>query len=156
VEDNEDDVLIMQRAFRKAEVPNPLQVVGDGEQAMFYLKGEAPYTDRQRFPLPLVILLDLNMPRKNGFEFLQWLRQEPGLKQLTVHILTASNRREDVERAFACGTNSYVVKPSRVEALVEMVKSWHSFSRCQAFPMSGSASSTLVGAASPLASAVGR
>jgi CheY-like chemotaxis protein len=134
VEDNEDDVLIMQSAFRKAGVPNPLKFVGDGEQAIAYLKGEGAYIDRQQYPLPVVILLDLNMPRKNGFEVLQWLRQQPSLRRITVNILTASSRPEDVERAFDLGANVYLIKPGRFEALVEMVRAWHTFSQFKAFP----------------------
>lgn len=133
VDDNEDDVLIMQSAFRKAGVPNPLRVVADGEQAIAYLKGEPPYNDRQQYPLPVVILLDLNMPRKNGFEVMQWLRQHSKARRTTVIILTASNRPEDVERAFDLGANIYVVKPSRFEALVDMVRSWRSFSQFNIF-----------------------
>ena len=137
VEDNEDDVFIMQNAFRRASVPNPLQVVGDGDQAIAYLQGEGMYSDRQRYPLPIVILLDLNMPRKNGLEILGWLRQQPGLKRAAVHILTASSRQADIERAFDLGANAYIVKPSKVEALVEMLKAWHSSSQFQAFPGPG-------------------
>lgn len=133
-EDNEDDVLIMQSTFRKAAVPNPLQVVSDGDQAIAYLKGEAPYSNRQRYPLPVVILLDLNMPRKNGFEVLAWIRADPNLRHTTVDILTASSRTVDVERAFDLGANSYIIKPSKVDALVEMIKAWHTFSRYKAFP----------------------
>ncbi len=137
VEDNEDDVFIMQRSFHKAEVPNPLQVVADGQQAIAYLEGEGKYDDRQRYPLPVVILLDLNLPKKNGHEVLQWVRQQPGLSRNTVHILTASNRAVDVERAFDLGANSYLVKPSRVEALTEMVKAWHRLAQFEAFAAIG-------------------
>ena len=133
VDDNEDDVLIMQSAFRKAAIPNPLKVVADGEQAIAYLKGETPYHDRQQYPLPVVILLDLNMPRRNGFEVLQWLRQQPKVRRTTIIILTASGRPEDVERAFDLGANIYLVKPSRFEALVEMVRAWRSFSQFNTF-----------------------
>lgn len=133
-EDNDDDVLIMQSTFRKAAVPNPLQIVGDGDQAISYLKGEAPYSNRQEYPLPVVILLDLNMPRKNGFEVLTWIREESNLRRTTVHILTASSRAVDVQRAFDLGANSYIIKPSKVDALVELVKAWHTFAQYKAFP----------------------
>ena len=135
VEDNEDDVFIMQTAWRKAEVPNPLQVVGDGEEAISYLRGDQNFADRQKHPLPVVVFLDLNMPRKNGFEVLQWLRQQSGLKRIMVNILSASSRGEDVERAFDSGANVYFVKPSKVEGLVEMLKAWHELSRFNAFPI---------------------
>jgi CheY-like chemotaxis protein len=135
VEDNEDDVFIMQSAWRKAAIPNPLQSVLDGEQAIAWLSGAAPYSDRARYPLPIVTLLDLNMPKRNGFEVLDWLRQQPALKRITVHILTASTRKEDIDRAFDLGANGYLVKPSRVEALVDMLKAWHTLAQSSAFPL---------------------
>jgi CheY-like chemotaxis protein len=134
VEDNEDDVFIMQTAWGKAAVPNPLQVVTDGDEAVSYLGGEDQYADRQKYPLPVVIFLDLNMPRKNGFEVLQWLRREPALKRIVVAILSASSRGEDVARAFDCGANAYLVKPSKVEALIQMLQAWHCLAQFSAFP----------------------
>jgi CheY-like chemotaxis protein len=134
VEDNEDDVFIMQTAWRKAELANPLQVVSDGEEAISYLRGDGVYGDRRKHALPVVIFLDLNMPKKNGFEVLQWLRQQPGLKGITVNILSASSRGEDVTHAFDCGANVYLVKPSKIEALVEMLKAWRSLGRFSVFP----------------------
>jgi len=140
VEDNEDDVVIMQRAFQKAGVTNPLQCVSDGQKAMAYLEGKGNYSDRQRYILPLIILLDLSMPRMNGHELLQWLRQHPTLRRTTVHVLTASTRGEDVEKAFDAGANAYIVKPSKFEALVEMVKAWHILAKFAAFPALSSGS----------------
>lgn len=134
VEDNDDDVLIMLSTFRKAALPNPVQVVSNGEQAVAYLNGEGRYSDRERFPLPVIILLDLNMPRKNGLEVLQWMREQPRFNRTTVHILTASSRKVDVESAFELGANACIVKPSRIEALVEMVKAWHTLAQFSAFP----------------------
>jgi CheY-like chemotaxis protein len=134
VEDSEDDVFIMQTAWRKAEVPNPLHVVSDGDEAVSYLGGAGPYADREKHPLPVVIFLDLNMPKRNGFEVLQWLRGEDALKRIVVNILSASSRREDVAHAFDCGANGYLVKPSRVDGLIEMLKAWHCLGRFSAFP----------------------
>jgi CheY-like chemotaxis protein len=134
VEDDEDDVLLMQTAFREADVPNPLRVVGDGEQAIAYLQGEGSYGDRRQYPLPVVILLDLNMPKKSGLEVLEWLRKQPGLRRTTVHILTASSRSVDVTRAFDLGANAYLVKPSKLQALFEMVRTWHRLAQFEIFP----------------------
>ena len=134
VEDNEDDVFMMRRTFQKAGVPNPLQVVADGEQAMAYLKGLGAFSDRQAYPLPLLILLDLNMPKKSGLEVLAWLRQQPGLRRITVHVLTASTRTADVLQALELGANAYIVKPSRIETLANLLNLWHAFGRYQAFP----------------------
>jgi CheY-like chemotaxis protein len=133
VEDNEDDVVIMQNCFAKAGVPNPVRSVSDGEQAIAYLKGEPPFDDRQQYPFPIVVFLDLNMPKKNGLEVLAWMRGQPTLNGLTVHVLTASVRSTDVERAFELGANSYLIKPSRFDVLVEMMKAWHTMARRSAF-----------------------
>lgn len=94
VDDNDDDLVLMRRAFEKTEFNILLHAVHDGVEAIAYLKGEDPYTDRNKFPLPAVMLLDLNMPKKDGFAVLSWLRTQPVLKRLTVIILTASMRME--------------------------------------------------------------
>jgi len=134
VEDNDDDVFIMQSIFRKCGVPNALQVVSDGEQAIAYLKGADQFADRQKYPVPAILLLDLNMPKRNGFEVLQWVRSQADLKWTTVHVLTASSRPVDVERAFDLGVNAYLVKPSKLEALEDMVRAWYNLAQFQAFP----------------------
>jgi len=122
VEDDPNDVLLIQRAFRKSNVANPIQVVGDGEEAIAYLSGQGPCADRERYPLPLLLLLDLKLPRKSGFEVLEWLRQQPGLKRLPVVVLTSSAETPDVNRAYDLGANSYLVKPVRFEDLLHMVQ----------------------------------
>ena len=121
-DDDPNDVFLLQRAFQKTNIANPLQVVRDGEEAMAYLSGQAQYADRQRHPLPVLLLLDLKMPRKSGFEVLRWLRQQAGLKRLPVVVLTSSNQSPDINKAFDLGANSYIVKPGGFDSLVEMVK----------------------------------
>jgi len=122
VEDDSNDVLLIQRAFRKAKLVNPVQVVEDGEAAVAYLAGQGPFADRQRYPLPVLILLDLKLPRKSGLEVLAWLRQQPGLKRLPVVVLTASKEAADINRAYDLGANSYLVKPVAFDALLDIVK----------------------------------
>lgn len=139
VDDNEDDVFLMRSIFQKLRIPNPVQTLGDGDDAISYLKGEGRYGDRNHFPFPVMILLDLNMPRRNGFEVLSWVRAQPGLKNLTVHILSASMRQVDVEQAFARGANSYLVKPSQVESLMDLVSAWHCVARHSGFAVPASA-----------------
>ena len=121
VDDSEDDILLTRRAFQKASSTSPLQEVHSGEEAMAYLKGESPYGDRTQFPLPAVVLLDINMPIKNGFAVLEWARAQPSLERLTIIMLTASMRMEDVERASDLGANSFLVKPTNLEELVKML-----------------------------------
>lgn len=134
VDDSEDDLVLLRGAFKKADFNNPLQQVENGEKAIAYLTGEGPYNDRARFPLPAVMLLDLNMPTRNGFDVLQWLRTKPGLSRLTVVVLTASAREEDVERAFDLGANSYLVKPATVAELVTMIRCLRDWLRINHFP----------------------
>jgi len=122
VDDNENDLMLMRAAFRKAECNSSLQEVRNGEEAIAYLKGEDPYGDRNKYPLPAIMLLDLNMPRKNGFDVLAWVRAQPVLKRLAIIILTASMRSEDVERAFDLGATSFLVKPSNLQTLAAMMR----------------------------------
>ena len=122
VEDDPDDVLLTQRAFRKLGVPTSMQVVGDGEQALAYLMGGGDYADRERFPLPDLMLLDLKLPRRSGFEVLEWLRAQPGLRRLPVVVLTGSRESVDVNRALDLGANSYLVKPVGFDDLLEVVR----------------------------------
>ncbi len=122
VEDDPNDVLLIQRAFRKANLANAVQVVGDGEAAIVYLAGEGPYADRERYPLPMLILLDLKLPRKSGLEVLIWLRRRPELKHLPVVVLSPSHETPDMSRANDLGANFYISKPLSFEALSDMVK----------------------------------
>ena len=121
-EDDANDVLLIQRAFQKTNIANPLRVVRDGEEAVAYLSGQEPYADRDRHPLPMLLLLDLKLPRKSGFEVLQWLRQQSSLKRLPVVVLTSSNQNPDINKAFDLGANSYLVKPGGLDSLLELVK----------------------------------
>ncbi len=122
VEDKSNDVLLIRRALGKAGIANPLQVVGDGDQAVAYLAGDGPFADRERFPLPGVVLLDLKLPRRSGLEVLEWLRGQPGLKRLPVVVLTSSAESRDINRAYDLGANSYLVKPVDFDALLQLVK----------------------------------
>ena len=122
VEDSPDDALLIQRAFRKANLANPVQLVRDGEEAVAYLSATAPYQDRTLFPLPAFMLLDLKLPRRSGLEVLAWVRQQSTVKRLPIVVLTSSRESVDVNRAYDLGVNSYLTKPVGFEALLEMVK----------------------------------
>lgn len=123
VEDDPDHVLLIQRAFSKANLVNPLRIVRDGEDAVAYLSGRDAYADRNKNPMPSLILLDLKLPRKSGLEVLSWLRGEPNLKLTPVVILSSSAEAADVQKAYALGVNSYLLKPVNFGDLLEMVKS---------------------------------
>lgn len=120
-DDSDDDLSLMKQACRSANFQATLRTVKNGEEAVAYLKGAGAYAHREKFPLPTVMLLDLNMPRMNGFDVLAWVRAQPGLRRLSIIILSASLRPEDVEQAFDLGANSYLVKPSTIAALIAMI-----------------------------------
>ena len=124
VEDDSNDVLLLQRAFRRAGLTHALQVVSDGDQAVAYLGGQGQFNDRGKHPLPSLVLLDLKLPRRSGLEVLGWIRdQKPEVKNLPVIVLTSSRLSEDVDRAYSLGANSYMAKPSgNYDGLAEMVK----------------------------------
>lgn len=121
-EDDPGDVFLLQRAFNAAQVPASLHFVRDGQEAIDYLEGESGFGDREAYPLPDLMLLDLKMPRLNGFDVLSWLRQQPGLKRLLVTILTSSDQPQDINRAYDLGANSYLLKPHSSNQLSELVK----------------------------------
>src|SRR6476620_46378 len=104
-EDDPDDVLITEIAFRKARLANPLEVVRDGEEAVAYLKGKGRYADRSRYPFPMLLLLDLDMPRMDGFEVLEWLQRHPVIGMLPVAIVTDSSHDPYVERGYRLGAD---------------------------------------------------
>jgi CheY-like chemotaxis protein len=134
VDDSFDDLFLLRMAFKKAEVHNPLQEVHNGEEAIAYLKGDAPFRDRTKHPLPVVMLLDLNMPMKNGFDVLRWVHGEQSLRRMTIIVLTASGRVEDVELAFDLGAHSFLVKPSDLEGMIKMVRCLGEWIQMNHFP----------------------
>jgi CheY-like chemotaxis protein len=129
VEDDSNDILLLQHAFQRAGNANAcnLQVFGDSEEAMAYLVGSDKFRDRKRFPLPDLALLDLKMPRLNGFELLSFIRKHQTLRRLPVIVLSSSNHLLDVIRAYDTGANSYLVKPIDFAALVELARSVHQY-----------------------------
>jgi len=133
-EDDPSDVFFLKRAFQMAGVPASLQFVRDGQEAIDYLDGENRFADRNTYPLPDLMLLDLKMPRLDGFDVLNWLRQQPGLKRLLVTVLTSSDQPQDINRAYDLGANSYLLKPHNAEHLSELVKQveryWLEVNRC--------------------------
>src|SRR5690242_2658306 len=110
-EDDEDYVLLIKQVFMKAHIPNPIHVVWNGEEAISYLKGDGKYSNRDEYPLPDIFLLDLKMPRINGFEVLKWVRAQPSLSALRILVLTSSDEIRDVNEAYQLGANSFLVKP---------------------------------------------
>jgi CheY-like chemotaxis protein len=125
VEDDVNDAAILKRAFVQARVLNPLMVVRTGEEALEYLSGTGRYTNPVEYPLPTVVLLDLKLPGMDGFQVLEWIRTQPGLKGLRVVVLSGSEGVWDVRRAYALGANSFLVKPTDFERFVEISRAFN-------------------------------
>lgn len=127
VEDNPDDVELIRYAFRKAGIECPIEVVTDGEQAIAYLAGLSPYEDRSRYPRPSLILLDLKLPRRSGFEVLEFAKRQPDTRLIPIVVLTSSSQSADVRRAYELCANSYLVKPVSRDALVAMMRAFDEY-----------------------------
>ena len=121
VEDIESEAFLLRSATTKAGMAIELKTVQDGEEAIRYLNGDGIYSDRHDYPLPTLMLLDLNLPRKSGFQVLEWLRKQPQLRRMVVIVLTSSHRQEDVDRAHELGANAVLIKPTTIEDLVQMI-----------------------------------
>jgi two-component system, chemotaxis family, response regulator Rcp1 len=117
VEDNPGDIRLVLEAFKEGGFPCKLHVTRDGEQAMAFLHQEAPYLDS---PRPTLILLDLNLPRKDGREVLSEIKHEEGLRKIPVMVMSTSTRAEDIDKAYDLHANCYIPKPVDVEGLVEL------------------------------------
>lgn len=112
VEDEPDDAFFMRNAFRKAGIKLPLRVIEDGETAVAYLARKPPFDSHLDNPVPALVLLDLNLPLRSGFEVLEWMRAQPKLRHIPVVIYSSSGRAEDRARATALGATDYLLKPS--------------------------------------------
>jgi CheY-like chemotaxis protein len=126
-EDNENDVLILEHAFSGIKTDVALKIVTDGAQAIDYLSGQNGFTDRTRFPFPHILLLDLKMPRVDGFDVLEWLRSNPPMHRLRAIIFTSSTHHADIDRAYDLGASSYIRKPtalSDMRSIVDCIKDW--------------------------------
>jgi CheY-like chemotaxis protein len=120
-EDDKNDVFLMRRGLEKAGVPNPLFVVENGREVIDYLAGNGECADREKFPLPGLMLLDLKMPWMDGFDVLSWLRSRKQLDTLPVVVLTSSKLQSDIDRSRQLGVYDYRVKPQLLEDLVRLL-----------------------------------
>ena len=135
VEDEENDILLFKIAFEQAGIPLPVQVVTNGQMAIDYLSGAGPFGDRSKYPLPCLVLLDLKLPSKSGFEVLEWLRAQPWLRRIVVIACTSAEHEQDIARAYELGANSYIVKPMDIAERNETarrLKAW--WLECNRFP----------------------
>lgn len=121
-EDEEDYVLVLKRAFSQASIQSLIFFVSTGTELISYLEGIGKFANRDEYPLPDLLLLDLKLPGYNGFEVLAWVRSHPGLTGLRVLVLTSSDRTKDVNEAYRLGANSFVVKPYDFQDLVRLAR----------------------------------
>ena len=126
-EDNPDDVWMMKRAIAAAGITHVVHVVDNGQQAVDYLAGRGKYANRQEHPFPCLLLLDMKMPYMSGLEVLKWVRTECATPTVLTVFLTSSNDARDIHEAYALGANAYLVKPSALAKLTEMLVSLRDF-----------------------------
>lgn len=123
VEDNEDDVFMMKRVLKKAGVDIPVRVAWDGQQAIDYLSAALDPARGEDHPLPFLILLDLKLPYRDGFEVLEWIRAQPALSEIRVVMLTGSGEARDRQRALELGARAYLVKPASIDDVRRLLDS---------------------------------
>ena len=121
-EDNPDDALLLRRAIDRAGIRARIKIVKDGEEMLLYLQGLGAYADRSANPFPVLMILDIKMPRKTGLEVLQWLEENRQFSVVPTVVLSSSNVERDIRQAYNLGANTYFVKPSTFEELVETMR----------------------------------
>ncbi len=121
-DDDDDDILLTQKALKQGKLLNELHCVRDGEELLDYLLHQNAYSDPATAPRPGVILLDLNMPRKDGREALKEIKAHPDLKDIPVVVFTTSKAEEDIYRSYKLGVNSFITKPVTFERLIEVMQ----------------------------------
>jgi CheY-like chemotaxis protein len=126
-EDNENDVLLLEHAFSRVKTEVSLNIVRDGEGVIEYLSGRNGFNNRTEFPFPQILLLDLKMPKVDGFNVLEWLRRNPPLHRMRVIVFSSSNHHPDVNRAYDLGASSFLQKPTAIhdmKSIVDCLKQW--------------------------------
>lgn len=122
VEDNAEEVLLLKKAFQRVALDIAVQFVTNGEEAIDYLSGTEQFHNRREYPEPDLVIMDLKMPRKGGFEVLEWFRNLQEGALIPIIVLTSSHREADVQRAYSLGANSYFLKPSNFEEFRDMIQ----------------------------------
>jgi CheY-like chemotaxis protein len=135
-EDNEDEALLLDRALKLIGVSSNVVILGTGEEVISYLKGHGEFGDRKRFPTPGVLVTDLKMNGIDGFELLEWLRNNPEFRVIPTMVFSNSSMPEDIRRAYELGANAYLVKPTTLEQLERMMRMTYEFwSLCAKTPL---------------------
>src|SRR5581483_5884249 len=133
VEDSPEDVDLVRATFKRWGVTNPVRVVGDGEQAMDYLTGQGEFADREQYPMPSLVLLDLLLPKISGLALLQWIRSHPEINALPVVVLTGSKNLDDVDQAYHFGANACAAKTLGLPELHDLLQHLNYFSLASDF-----------------------
>lgn len=137
VEDDENDIILVRKAIETGRAGHSVHVVRDGEQAVAYIQGVDGFTDRQKFPMPNVVLTDLKMPKMSGFDLIQWMRANPQFSVIPTIVYSSSALDKDVREAYRLGANSYIAKPHSLGALVDTLRLIYEYwSRCECPPVS--------------------
>lgn len=127
VDDSADDRFLLRRAFFKAGVLNPIMEAKTGREAIAYLSGDGIYSDRSKYPLPSILLLDLNMPGTDGFGVLQWIRDKFPVGGMLIIVLSRLDEIKSINRAYALGANSFLTKPGNAEELDSLIQAFHDY-----------------------------
>lgn len=135
VDDSPDDIFFVQKALEESGVGQFFHAVSDGKEAIAYLRAEGKFADRQKYPFPNVLLLDLKMPGMNGFDILRWLQNHPECKVIPSIAFSSSYLESDVHQVYVLGGNAFIAKPTRFNELVDLIQTTYKFwSRCQTPP----------------------
>ena len=122
LEDDENDIFFMQRAWKQAGILHPLFIFEDGQAGIDYLRGVGKYSNREKYPQPYLLLLDLKLPKLSGKEVLRWIREQPEWRTLIVIALSSSSLDKDVHEMYHLGANSFLAKPSTPDKRLALVK----------------------------------
>ena len=140
IEDDESDIFFLHEATQRGGAGHTIRTVNDGADAVRYLRGEGPFADRHKFPLPNVIMTDLKMPGMDGFGFLRWIRSNPECSVIPTIVYSSSQLESDVREAYRLGANAYLTKPNNLDEMIETLRTIYTFwSRCEC-PPAGSSS----------------
>ncbi|HEU6448483.1 MAG TPA: response regulator [Verrucomicrobiae bacterium] len=127
IEDDPNDQHLIELAFRKIGVTDPIQIMSDGAEAIAYMKGEGKYADREKFVYPTFIMTDLKMPRADGFAVLEFLKSNPAWKVIPTIVLSASPDLDDIKKAYMLGASSYHIKPNGFDALQNQLETINAY-----------------------------
>jgi CheY-like chemotaxis protein len=122
VEDDTNDIVLLQLAFERAGIGTRLQILSNGRQAVDYLAGKGEFANRERFPFPRLVLLDLKLPVMSGLDVLKWIQNQPALGSLLVVVLTSSSENRDIDQSYRLGARSFLVKPLSLHTRVDLAK----------------------------------